>query len=228
MESTFTKWAKGVPLLVVLAIACGGAYSKVSGVMSRFEAKEKDRTAASDGPTAPTHAAVGSVVSARVQRNPDREAHFGETHVHSEEDRKRAKPGTTVSELMKSGGVALTDAQLKALIVGKTLWVRNTVTGGIFKVVYDKTGQSVIYHVGRYAVLPSEVGEVTQAGYQGIFSAYTIQNGKIVTTVADSPFEVTIYKVGDKHLAARSNEFGYANYEIMAKPPNNLVDIGKE
>jgi hypothetical protein len=82
--------------------------------------------------------------------------------------------------------------------------------------------------VGRYAVLPSEVGNVYQTGYQGISSAYTIQNGKIVTTVADSPFEVTVYKVGDKHLAARSNEFGFANYEIMAQPPNNLVEAGKE
>jgi hypothetical protein len=82
--------------------------------------------------------------------------------------------------------------------------------------------------VGRYAVLPSEVGNVYQAGYQGILSAYTIQNGKIVTTVADSPFEVTVYKVSDKHLAARSNEFGFANYEIMAQPPNNLVETGKE
>jgi hypothetical protein len=146
----------------------------------------------------------------------------------SEEDRKKAKPGISVAGILKSGGVALTDAQLRALVVGKALWVRNTVTGGIFKVVYDKAGQAVIFHVGRTAVLPSEVGNVYQSGYQGISTAYTIQNGKIVSTVANSPFEVTVYKVGDKHLAARSNEFGFANYEIMAKPPDNLVDVGKE
>jgi hypothetical protein len=54
------------------------------------------------------------------------------------------------------------------------------------------------------------------------------RSGRIVTTVADSPFEVTVYKVGDKHLAARSNEFGFANYELMAKAPDNLVNTGKE
>jgi hypothetical protein len=25
---------------------------------------------------------------------------------------------------------------------------------------------------------------------------------------------VTVYKVGDKHWGARSNEFGYANYDL--------------
>jgi hypothetical protein len=32
--------------------------------------------------------------------------------------------------------------------------------------------------------------------------------------IAGTPFEVAVYKVGDKYLAARSNEFGYANYEV--------------
>jgi len=32
-----------------------------------------------------------------------------------------------------------------------------------------------------------------------------------------TPFEMTVYKVGDKYYGARSNEFGYTNYEII--PP---------
>ena len=36
-----------------------------------------------------------------------------------------------------------------------------------------------------------------------------------------------MYKVGDQYIAARSNEFGYANYEILPKPPTNLVKLGK-
>jgi hypothetical protein len=27
--------------------------------------------------------------------------------------------------------------------------------------------------------------------------------------------ELTVYKMGDKYFGARSNEFGYANYEIV-------------
>ena len=45
---------------------------------------------------------------------------------------------------------------------------------------------------------------------------YQIKDGHIVTTIAGTPFEVIVYKVGDKYLAARSNEFGFANYEIEA------------
>ena len=36
----------------------------------------------------------------------------------------------------------------------------------------------------------------------------------LVTTIANTPFEITVYKVGDKYVAARSNEFGYANYQV--------------
>ena len=29
-----------------------------------------------------------------------------------------------------------------------------------------------------------------------------------------TPFDITVYREGNKLLAARGNEFGYANYEI--------------
>ncbi len=32
--------------------------------------------------------------------------------------------------------------------------------------------------------------------------------------VDGTQFDVTVYKLGDKYIAARSNEFGYANYEV--------------
>jgi hypothetical protein len=43
---------------------------------------------------------------------------------------------------------------------------------------------------------------------------YEIRGGKYLVEVAGSPFEVSVYKLGDQYVAARSNEFGYANYEI--------------
>ena len=45
-----------------------------------------------------------------------------------------------------------------------------------------------------------------------------LKNGKVVTTISQDPFAVTIYKLGDTYYGARSNEFGYANYEIIPTP----------
>lgn len=52
-------------------------------------------------------------------------------------------------------------------------------------------------------------------------SAYFINNGKIATTLQGTPIEIAVYKVGDKYVGARSNEFGFANYEII--PPVTAV-----
>jgi hypothetical protein len=210
----------------------------------------------------------------------------------SDEARKAAKPGVTVAELTKNGAVALDNAQLKDLMVDKTVWIQNTVTGEKFEFVFaasgkkapsaetaitgeklegplleelkkfwqtargaitgekheavkpteepaatpekptpiepgyftqrfdENQGQFVIYRagMGKSVSTPSEVGDVEQSGYLGVSMAYYINDGKIVTAFAGAPVEVTVYKMEDKLFAARNNEFGYANYEII-KPP---------
>ena len=40
----------------------------------------------------------------------------------------------------------------------------------------------------------------------------------MVTKVAQDPYSVAIYKLGDTYYGARSSEFGYANYEIIPFP----------
>jgi hypothetical protein len=132
---------------------------------------------------------------------------------------KAASPGLTVAALTQKGGRALDDAQLKKLLVGKAVWVRNSVTGEIFKVSYTADGQTVVWHVGSGATLPSATGNLVERSYQGVTTPYTIENGKVVTTLSQAPYADTIYKLGDTYYAARSNEFGYANYEILAKGP---------
>jgi hypothetical protein len=141
-------------------------------------------------------------------------------------DRKAAPAGTTVADLKKQGATALTDAELKTLLVDHFVWVRNNVTGTRFKTIYTTEGQTIIYNVGRTAQLPSEVGNVAQAGYLGSSSPYSIQDGKVRSWLQQTPFDITVYKLGDRYLGARSNEFGYANYEIIP-PVINLVNHGK-
>ena len=136
----------------------------------------------------------------------------------SAEARKNAPAGMTVADLKKKSATQLGDAQLKALIVGKAFWVRNNVTGEEFSVAYTKEGQGIAWHVGKSADTPSSVGNLVRDGYQGTTTPYKIEGGKLVTTISQDPFSVTIYKLGDTYYGARSNEFGYANYEIIPTP----------
>ena len=153
--------------------------------------------------------------------------------------RKGAKPGMTVAALKKSGATPLNDAQLRALIVAKSTWLQNNVTGDKYQVIYGDSGPAAkpatspaepgfttqkfaanqgqfwLRFVGRNASLPSIVGNPVQASYLGTTTPYFINNGRIVSPQSGTPIEITVYKSGDKYLAARSNEFGYANYEII-------------
>ena len=39
-----------------------------------------------------------------------------------------------------------------------------------------------------------------------------------MAAIGGAPFATAVYKLGDKYYGARSNEFGYANYEIIPAP----------
>ena len=42
---------------------------------------------------------------------------------------------------------------------------------------------------------------------------HEICDTRLVTFIAGTPFEATVYKLGNRYVAARRDEFGYANYE---------------
>ena len=151
----------------------------------------------------------------------------------SEEARRNAKQGTTVADLKKKGALALNDAQLKALIVEKSTWLQNNVTGDKYMIIYGALGKGA----AAKPLTPAEPGYITHdiaplrqladsalagdapdASYLGGTRSYFLRDGKIVTALAGTPIEIAVYKVGDKYLGARSNEFGYANYEIIQAP----------
>jgi len=157
----------------------------------------------------------------------------------SAEALKAAKRGTTIAELKKKGAAALNDAQLRALIVEKSVWLENTVTGDKYMIIYGalgkgpnvkpltpsepgyvtqrfpaNQGQFQVRNVGRKVAMQSLTGDTVDASYLGSSRTYNIASGKIVTELVGTPIEMTVYKLGDEYLAARSNEFGYANYEI--------------
>ena len=82
----------------------------------------------------------------------------------SDEARKAAKPGTTVADLQQRGAVALDDAQLKQLIVGKTFKVRNTVTGQRFEILYGRDGRRLILSVDGKQPPAGDIGDVLHSG----------------------------------------------------------------
>ena len=67
----------------------------------------------------------------------------------SAEARKNAPAGMTVADLKKKGAAALSDAQLKALIVGKAFWLRNNVTGEQFSQNFTTEGQMIVFRIGN-------------------------------------------------------------------------------
>jgi hypothetical protein len=136
----------------------------------------------------------------------------------SKEIRDAAAKGTTVADLNAKGATALDDDALTKLIVGQTTWVKNTVTGEVFSIAWTQSGQRLISNVEGGIPQPSEVGDVLHGGLTGQGTAYAIKNGAIVTTLDNTAYEVKVYKVGDKYMAARNNEFGFVNYEVVPTP----------
>ncbi|WP_426127693.1 hypothetical protein [Pararhizobium sp. PWRC1-1] len=126
--------------------------------------------------------------------------------------------GTTVADLKQKGATALDNTALTELIVGKSSWVRNNVTGEVFSIAWTTSGQRLISNSNGAIPQPSEVGDILHGGMMGAGTGYAIKDGAIVTTLSYAPYEATVYKLGDKYFAARSNEFGYANYEVVPTP----------
>jgi hypothetical protein len=129
----------------------------------------------------------------------------------------KAAHGPTVADLTQQGATPLNDAQLRQLIVGKTVAVRNTVTGQRFEITYGVDGRRLISSVNGKMPDPEQMGDLMHPS--GLGAEFEIRDGRIVTMIEGTPFEVTAYRLGDKIVAARSNEFGYANYEVEGVRP---------
>ncbi len=122
---------------------------------------------------------------------------------------------------MNPSNAGTNDARLTQLVVGKTLTIRNTVAGQRYEISYGQSGRRLILSVDGKQPEPGEVWDVTGASAMGSPAPYEIKGGQVITTIGEAPFAVTVYKLGEKYLAARSNEFGYANYELEKVQDSN-------
>ena len=137
----------------------------------------------------------------------------------------------TVADLKQKGATLLSNEELKELIVGKAFWIQNNVTAEQFSQNFTEEGQTTIFRIGLNADVPSGYGNVMRDGYQGTTSTYKIEGSKLITYVSQDPYAVTFYKLGNTYYGARSNEFGYANYEIIPAPQiavNPLTEVSDQ
>lgn len=121
--------------------------------------------------------------------------------------------GITVADLQENGAAPLDDAQLKALVVGKTMSVRNTVTGERFEIVYGADGRRSIKTLNQTPRNLDQIGELLR-GTAELPAPYAITSGRITTNIGETAFDLIVFKSGKSYVAARPSEFGYANYEV--------------
>jgi len=60
-----------------------------------------------------------------------------------------------------------------------------------------------------------EFGDVFHSTEPGAPATYGISGGHLVTTLGASRFDIYLYRQADRYYAARGNEFGHVNYEIL-------------
>lgn len=129
---------------------------------------------------------------------------------------RRGRPaGEKVADLVAQGARALDDGELKQLIVGKSILVRNAVTGNGYELFYGTDGRRLVS-----AVHDKDGNAVTSTGSVYTFSAgtvasYRISGGTLSTSLETGDLHIKVYRKGQRYVAARDDEFGYANYELV-------------
>lgn len=136
-------------------------------------------------------------------------------YVPTKADAAKAKSGLMVADLVKRKATALGDAELKSLVLGKNLVVRNNVTGETATVLFGMDGKRIISEEDGKLAKGGDLLAIMHNMPSPSSAAYAIKDGHIVTTLGGTPFKLTVYHSGDKYFAARDDEFGHANYELV-------------
>jgi len=121
----------------------------------------------------------------------------------------------TESELAAQGREALDDAALRSLIVGRTLVVRNRVTGDRYEARYGADGRRLLRNITP-GILRQSAFEAFHGGPPPVTSApYVVHDARITTSFDGQVFEVRVYNVGGTYLGARSADHGAVNWELI-------------
>ena len=107
----------------------------------------------------------------------------------------------TVAQLADRGIVPMTDEQIRAATVGRTVRSVNLVTGFEVTLHYDADGNRSLMGLGD----------------RPIVTPYEIRDGRrIETSLLGDRMSVALFSVDGRTLGARDDEAGYVNYEAFA------------
>ena len=122
----------------------------------------------------------------------------------------------TIAALQASGMEPLGESALEQLLVGQTLAVRNRVTGEVLEARFGEDGMRTLTNASESQVQRSMM-QALHGTAGGSVVPYEIRDGRLVTMFDTEEFEIVVYQVDGAYLAARSDEQGYLNYEVLAR-----------
>jgi hypothetical protein len=115
----------------------------------------------------------------------------------------------TVAGLEREKAKALSTEEIKALLVGKEVRIKNLATGAEYDATYGEDGMRTLAATAAFA---------SEHGQGAAKNPYEIKDGKLLSRLDDgSQISSHLYKQGDRYLAARDDEAGYVNYEVFLR-----------
>jgi hypothetical protein len=108
-------------------------------------------------------------------------------------------------------GRPLSVSEMRSLFVGKTVKVTNTLTGEETIITLNPDGTRTII---KGVDLKEEDVSFLHGFSEAITEPYQFRDDKLYFTVGQKEFDINIYPSDGKYLAARSDEFGFVNYEV--------------
>ncbi len=122
---------------------------------------------------------------------------------------KSREKALTVAGLEKKKAKALSTEEIKKLVVGNEVRIKNLLTGAEFDASFGADGMRTLKASAAYA---------SSHGQGAAKNPYLIKDGKLVSGFDDgSQFSSRIFRFEGRYLAARDDEAGYANYEIFPR-----------
>ena len=130
-----------------------------------------------------------------------------------------AEEALTVAILKKRNFKPLDDKALKKLIVGRTLVVRNRVTGQFYEATYYANGQRFLRRLTQQQLLQSAAYAYHGGSTPVVIAPYKILDGQVITAFDGKTFKAKVYKVKGKYIAANNKDGGAVNWEVIEFQP---------